>query len=1090
MLRHLVFVQEETSNPTERLWSTYLDGSLVLNRTVRKGSAAEFDRCNNLIFAGTLGDPDLGAAPNQGFRGVVQQWHLYESTALSAQEVEDIHFQATDPDTGLQLRECLLNDDAVFDSSDAVDVAGHDCAWYYEAKLKYPALCNIADIRKKCPLACGVRRACWSWQELFQGPSYTVSRMWRFTSEGAAAVENGAADAPLQTCFVKERLDELGENCCEQGACHPSCTFSAPWRLPLTERVQESDSWTLATWIKLAGDEDDFRSVSFFGAQNCNSKVTLVNISIDQPNNALEVHVRLPDGGGTVQDPVYTSHTYIKRGTFSTTSWTLLVISISRVYQPTNQSTSLPQRYLTLTVNSRSLRIPTSDPANQRQGQYSFDENIRLWDGFDVEGDMLVGVPEIIAFELPPWGVQDYYYRYRAVLDVRQGPSQPVSDLDNHQVPFHLNPFRSPALLLAPPLLLQSRHATIAGGICPTKAATQALDNIGVLVRAQCAGAPYVCPAKNLSSVASYVLECKVGDDDVHQDVHFGRNAITVDSMDDGKYFGEFLFTTSEASIVGRSGQAYATKDFIDSHAHLVRLFMVLIAPDFKGRVSTISVEFEVKSRVKASYQVQHFRTMDDKSTAKYVFGVTILFVLAGLLFWDGLLRLLWTWKRGRGRLKKIVVFDVIFSALVLFEYGVTLRENMRSTDVLVNHLNVLMTEDRWSRDESLEMKVQDFVKDIGKLEADINFQANLRLAHMLLAGFGLWRLIIATQTHPRIAILMDTVVRGFDALIHYFLLLVLIFWSFVFLGVLSFGGSHEEFGSIGGAIEVIATVMLQGEFPEDTLKQTPAYILYILSCVVIFFFLMLNFVLAIIVDMYAKVQRALDELEIEQFVFTDILSTVQVFLRRWCYCWPHHKQIIEALQQQAARNSCTIDSLGAVSESWSRRSRVRFVQYYRNHEFLAPKVRESGQVEAIARETERRIAVLLGIPPASEFDHAVSKARLLRAGSSNTRSTTSEELFKEIQEPHVPTEMSPSAILPKLIGSLPGSSLAAGWTRFPGLGGTTNPIIQQLRREKEKECSEREPAISSSHTTSRENIPTNTSNNCPNSPVTAIYEA
>eukprot|EP00971_Amphidinium_carterae_P092198 1825644-Amphidinium_carterae.1 len=70
-----------------------------------------------------------------------------------------------------------------------------------------------------------------------------------------------------------------------------------------------------------------------------------------------------------------------------------------------------------------------------------------------------------------------------------------------------------------------------------------------------------------------------------------------------------------------------------------------------------------------------------------------------------------------------------------------------------------------------------------------------------------------------------------------------------VLLGILSFGGSHEEFGSFTSAIELLATIMLQGEFPEGTLKQSMSYILYMITCIVTFFFLMLNFVLAIVVD-------------------------------------------------------------------------------------------------------------------------------------------------------------------------------------------------------------------------------------------------
>jgi len=680
--------------------------------------------------------------------------------------------------------------------------------------------------------------------------------------------------------------------------------------------------------------------------------------------------------------------------------------------------------------------FPSSAPANLRNTTFNLQEGASLVDGVMIAGSMILGPIDFIPIALPPWAVQDYFYRYRSALEHRVGPSQPVTSEDP-SVQYDLRAFRAPGLLLAPPLLLQSRRGRTTD--CPSKAGTQALLNIAKLVQGQCSTRPYTCPggssrsdrgALNInegssngdgaSVASSALLACSSGG---AQQQHFGRNA-NVDGMN-GLFFGEFLVTTAEATIVARSGHVYGTEDFIDGHSELVRLVMVVVAPDFQGRVSTISVFFEMKSQVEAHYQVEHFRALEKGSSqmTRYIVVTLLVMILAAVLLMDAVIRLLWPVARGRRWWpKKIVLFDIALAIAIVAEYGYAMDNNRRSSDDLVGHLNTLMLEERWSRDVSLEVKVSDFIKDIAKLEADIYTQTACRLAAMFLAALALWRLILATQTHPRMAILLDTLSRGWDALIHYIILLVLIFWSFVFLGILSFGGSHPEFGSLAAAIELLAKIMLQGEYPEGTLQQAPGYILYIMSCVVIFFFLMLNFVLAIVVDMYAKVQAALDELAVEQFVFLDVASIIRTTIIARYYSWPCHKEIIVGLQRHAAKSSCTVDSLETVSKEWDRGSRVRFMQHYKKYDFLAPQAPAPSEAEAIARETEQRIAVLLGIPPATEFDHALSKAKSFMATKQSLRARTA------TNDVDVPLETSPSVALPKaqaivsVVPMMPGS--------------------------------------------------------------------
>eukprot|EP00971_Amphidinium_carterae_P328142 6459867-Amphidinium_carterae.1 len=131
--------------------------------------------------------------------------------------------------------------------------------------------------------------------------------------------------------------------------------------------------------------------------------------------------------------------------------------------------------------------------------------------------------------------------------------------------------------------------------------------------------------------------------------------------------------------------RAYSTSNFVDMQSKLLRLIMVVVAPDYNGRVSTITVDFDVKARVEASFDILHFRAMQEESDQETKYYLC-----------------------------QMIVDDA-----------------SQASERLVSHLNTLMTEDRWATDASLEMKVRDFVQDVGLLERDIEWQQSIRLSAM-----------------------------------------------------------------------------------------------------------------------------------------------------------------------------------------------------------------------------------------------------------------------------------------------------------------------------------------------------------------------
>eukprot|EP00403_Amphidinium_massartii_P012110 CAMPEP_0178426596 /NCGR_PEP_ID=MMETSP0689_2-20121128/29315_1 /TAXON_ID=160604 /ORGANISM="Amphidinium massartii, Strain CS-259" /LENGTH=645 /DNA_ID=CAMNT_0020048285 /DNA_START=136 /DNA_END=2073 /DNA_ORIENTATION=+ len=536
-----------------------------------------------------------------------------------------------------------------------------------------------------------------------------------------------------------------------------------------------------------------------------------------------------------------------------------------------------------------------------------------------------------------------------------------------------MEPFQAPGFLVAPPLLLQRRK--VIADHCSARTGTQAIKNIWSSSQAQCATNPYSCQRLSSREDLQTLVACSGGEANGR---FMGRDATSTSSL--GHQFGEFLITATEASLVQRYGETYEMKNLLSTQTEHLTILMVIAAPSFRGRVSTIVVDVDIGSTVNADYQIRHFRAVDPGSAflAAYVAMVAIIFLLSALLLGDALCRA-WVamakrWRRRRRPpVRKVVYFDILLAIAIIASFAQLLEERLSASESLSKHLAVLMNEARWDTSLPIELKFLQFVEDTRGIFDEISTQETHRLVAMCVSGAVLLRLIVATQAHPRIAILVDTLTLGADSLMHYLILLILIFSSFVSMGLLFFGGERKEFGSVQSTIELLGSLMMTAEMPENTFQGKTGYVLFIICFIVIFFFLMLNFLLAIIVDMYSKVQDALDQLKTEQDVVVDIWACVEAWFWSWYFGWPKAKVIVQTLEAQSATRTVTAESLANVCDRWDAESRFAFVRFYRPYEFLAPTPLEYDYSMEIAKRVEERIAVLIGraLPP--EVDHALA---------------------------------------------------------------------------------------------------------------------
>mmetsp|Transcript_124512 Transcript_124512/g.346636 ORF Transcript_124512/g.346636 Transcript_124512/m.346636 type:complete len:1078 (-) Transcript_124512:96-3329(-) len=152
--------------------------------------------------------------------------------------------------------------------------------------------------------------------------------------------------------------------------------------------------------------------------------------------------------------------------------------------------------------------------------------------------------------------------------------------------------------------------------------------------------------------------------------------------------------------------------------------------------------------------------------------------------------------------------------------------------------------------DRSWFGKIQSHVAVLGVL--DSGAQTIVVFYHILLV----FRFLLASKGHPRLAIVVNTISQGFQDLVHLFVVFAIIFASFVMAGHILFGHRMEPFASVKGSLGYCVQIVLQREYDGDTIAQEnfETSTIWIWIFVILVVQVVVNIVLAMVFDNYGEV--------------------------------------------------------------------------------------------------------------------------------------------------------------------------------------------------------------------------------------------
>ncbi|KAK3283523.1 hypothetical protein CYMTET_8782 [Cymbomonas tetramitiformis] len=447
----------------------------------------------------------------------------------------------------------------------------------------------------------------------------------------------------------------------------------------------------------------------------------------------------------------------------------------------------------------------------------------------------------------------------------------------------------------------------------------------------------------------------------------------------------DFLNSITENVYLHRGDDMLATHDFIDSLTEVVTVEFAFYSPQY-GISSLLSIHgtYTGSQEVTVISKLQHYEIIEGQSLIIYLLAQGTVLFFAGLLFCDNMLHFARIYKKCR-RGKKVPSVQSLFIPLLdltiisVLIYFLAIRTpskiNTKSkTEEIIGGLASIPWSDtsmqpHEKKDYYFEM-LSDWLVIIEEEEEINTFCSELLIMLML-------RIIVATACHPRLAILTGTILHALDDLFHTCILVAMLIFGFARVANWRFGHEREEFATFTTSMETLLEMAL-GNFVVGWSENQELAIFTVLFCIVMFI-LILNFILAIIVEAYMQVRRENDELVIEQNFFRDVHDSVVNHLAAIRYGWPWPSQLAGALAQQPAKLTIGFDGLMKLADEpedddvpvktacFSRGSKgvFTFMHWYSQYQFLRPQeitLRPKEQKELIDG-VEERIAKLLGLP-------------------------------------------------------------------------------------------------------------------------------
>jgi len=449
----------------------------------------------------------------------------------------------------------------------------------------------------------------------------------------------------------------------------------------------------------------------------------------------------------------------------------------------------------------------------------------------------------------------------------------------------------------------------------------------------------------------------------------------------------EFLHSITNVEFLSRDGEILKTTDFLDELSKKVEVLLLFYSPQHGiTTVMRISSDLTRSRAVKVQVDVVHYQILEGENLSMFMIVQIVNLVFVCILFVDNVLLVFQYYLRYRKRgvlppkYNTVVIVIDFVSVLLLISYAALVLPAKVDSSATTESVVGRLIDIEWdSENTTATQKSSLFVSNIQELLVTTSREDELDTLANYCMFFLLLRLIMATNIHPRLASLTGTLGRSLDDMWHTSLLVCLLMFCFAAIATWRFGDQHVQFADFSTSLQT-QFEMLIGDFP-DAWTDTMDLIVYTVLFMMVMFVLVLNFILAIVVEAYMSVREENAKCEIEMDFGTDVFYCFLAFFKRLYHGWPGNIGLILSLQGMNAKFSVGYDELALGKRGriglgkWdglfgSYQSLASFFKHYSDFDFLQPCLPPQPEYMGVAREVEKRVAWLMGKNPPTLRNH------------------------------------------------------------------------------------------------------------------------
>eukprot|EP00928_Gymnodinium_smaydae_P025290 TRINITY_DN20198_c0_g2_i1.p1 TRINITY_DN20198_c0_g2~~TRINITY_DN20198_c0_g2_i1.p1 ORF type:complete len:863 (-),score=95.27 TRINITY_DN20198_c0_g2_i1:374-2905(-) len=337
--------------------------------------------------------------------------------------------------------------------------------------------------------------------------------------------------------------------------------------------------------------------------------------------------------------------------------------------------------------------------------------------------------------------------------------------------------------------------------------------------------------------------------------------------------------------------------EWIDVQTDVVSLSTLIYTEDVEIFTSlTVNFEFDLAGNVQPSINMISYKDLVGDSAVRFATYLIITCFFAFVSLCVLTLRFI----RNPSECNWGLAAYDMFSRICLCVYPLILLVTWTKQELMSHEYDLLLHSflDSEGIDEAhMQETLASYFEVKGHIYYEVQWLEKHCVASYIMAYIQFIQMILNFSAHPRMAMLTSTMRRAALNMVHFCCVFFFLFCMLGFMAYWLLGSRLHEFGTFSDALQTQTKMIVGDIFAADgsTLVGSLAimYWAYVVTFLVVLFFTLLNFFLAIVVDAFVDVKASNEALKATNGFFWDLMLTIAAVWQSIVHRLPTNKVLL-----------------------------------------------------------------------------------------------------------------------------------------------------------------------------------------------------